>query len=72
MDVFGRIIPAPSSYPSLSVVILWGDSDGRSPEAFAHAYYNLIPNSNREFFKGFSHIPMVEAQEAFMEKAAKA
>ena len=55
--------------PSL---ILWGDSDGKFPEAFAHAYHNLIPNTDLEISKDFGHVPTFESQEACMAKAAKA
>lgn len=49
-------------------LLLWGDSDGIFPEAFAHAYHELIPNSDLEIFKNCGHVPMVEAQEEFLQR----
>ena len=47
-------------------LILWGDSDGIFPEPFAHAYHDLIPNSELEIFKDCGHVPMAEAREDFI------
>ena len=47
-------------------LILWGDSDGIFPEPFAHAYHELIPNSELEIYKDCGHVPMAEARQDFL------
>jgi pimeloyl-ACP methyl ester carboxylesterase len=49
-------------------LILWGDSDGIFPEPFAHAYHDLVPNSDLEIYKDCGHVPMVEARKEFLER----
>ena len=52
---------------TMPTLILWGDSDGIFPEPFAHAYHDLIPNSDLEIYKDCGHVPMAEAREEFLE-----
>jgi len=49
-------------------LILWGDSDGIFPEPFAHAFHELIPNSDIEIYKDCGHVPMAEARDSFLQR----
>ncbi|MEK9679999.1 MAG: alpha/beta hydrolase [Rhodospirillaceae bacterium] len=53
---------------TLPTLIVWGDSDGIFPEAYAHAYHDLIPGSELEVYKNCGHAPMMEEQVAFMRR----
>jgi pimeloyl-ACP methyl ester carboxylesterase len=54
----------------LPTLILWGDSDGIFPEPYAHAYHGLIPGSELEIYENCGHVPMAEAEAAFLARLA--
>ncbi len=53
---------------TLPTLILWGDSDGIFPSAYAHAYHDLIPGSELEVYKHCGHAPMMEERDAFLRR----
>ena len=52
---------------SMPVLIQWGDSDKIFPQAYAHAYGELIPGARVEVYPNCGHVPMVEAAEPYLE-----
>ena len=52
---------------TMPTLIQWGDSDRLFPEAYAHAYHGMIPQSQLKVYENCGHMPMLEAPELYLQ-----